>query len=79
MEMELNEFTLLLEKEFEDLPENTLSPSTNYRDIPEFSSMHILIIIAFIDNEFDVLLTGSDLKSAETIEDLYSLVKSKLS
>lgn len=79
MEMELQKFTSLLEKEFEDLTENTLSPSTNYRDIPEFSSMHILIIIAFIDNEFDVLLTGSDLKSAETIEDLYSLVKSKLS
>lgn len=78
MEMNVNEFTSLLEKEFEDLPENTLSPSTNYRDIPEFSSMHILIIIAFIDNQFDVLLTGSDLKVAETIEDLYSLVQSKL-
>lgn len=74
----VEEFTKLLEKEFEEIEESTLSPTTNYREIPEFSSMHVLIIIAFIDNEFDILLTGQDLKNAQTIEDLYHLIHQRL-
>ncbi|MFN3918438.1 MAG: acyl carrier protein [Flavobacteriales bacterium] len=73
----LEEFTRLLEKEFDDIDTNSLSPKTSYRNIPDFSSMHALVIIAFIDNQFDVLLTGEELKNAVTIEDLYNLVKSK--
>lgn len=74
----VKEFTRLIEKEFEDIEPSSLSPETNYRDIPDFSSMHALIIIALIDNEFDVLLSGQDLKSTQTINDLYNLVKDKL-
>lgn len=73
----VNEFTKLLEEEFDDIEEGTLKPETSYRNIPNFSSMYALIIIAFIDNQFDVLLTGEDLKKAETIADLYNIVKSK--
>jgi acyl carrier protein len=73
----LEEFTRLLEKEFDDIEPNSLSPQTNYRNIPNFSSMHALIIIAFIDNKFDILLSGEELKNTEAIEDLYNLVKSK--
>lgn len=76
--IDITTFVSLLENEFEDIESGTLTPETNYREIPDFSSMHILIIIALIDNQFDVLLTGADLKTAETIENLYSLVQSKL-
>jgi acyl carrier protein len=74
----VEEFTKLLEEEFEDVQTNTLKPNTNYREIPDFSSMYALIIIAFIDNQFDVLLQGKDLKEAQTIQDLYNIVKNKL-
>lgn len=70
----IEEFTRLLEMEFDDIEPNTLNPKTSYRNIPNFSSMYALIIIAFIDNEFEVLLTGEDLRNAETIEDLYNLI-----
>jgi acyl carrier protein len=76
--MTLNEFTQLLEKEFEDIPPGTLTPQTNYRDIPNWSSMHALIIIAFVDTNFGVELTASDLKNTQTIQDLYSVIQSKL-
>ncbi|MCB0381352.1 MAG: hypothetical protein KDD24_08850 [Flavobacteriales bacterium] len=77
--IDVNEFTRLLEEEFDDIEIKSLTPKTSYRSIPNFSSMYALIIIAFIDNEFDVLLTGEDLRNAETIEDLYKLVASKKS
>ncbi|MBL4668538.1 MAG: hypothetical protein JKY30_04680 [Flavobacteriales bacterium] len=73
-----NEFVRLLENEFEDVEEGSLKPDSSYREIPNFSSMYALIIIAFIDNEFDVLLTGEDLRSTETIADLYAIIQKKL-
>lgn len=75
--MNVEEFTRKLEEEFEDLEPGTIHPATNYRDIPEFNSMYALIIIAFIDNEFEVLLTGEELRKAETVQDLYDLVMTK--
>lgn len=76
--LDINDFTRLLEAEFEDLEKGTLTPETNYREIPDFSSMHALILIAFVDNHFDVLLAGKELKEAQTIRDLYHIVKAKL-
>jgi len=74
----LDEFTRLLEQEFDDMEPNSLTPETSYRDMPDFSSMHALIIIAFIDNQFDVLLTGQELKNTITVKDLYDLVVTKV-
>lgn len=76
--IDVNEFTRLLEEEFDDIESNTLTPETSYRNIPDFSSMHALIIIAFIDNQFDVLLTGQELKNTTTVKDLYHLVSQKI-
>lgn len=75
--MNLEEFTRALESEFEDVEPGTISPDTNYRDIPGFSSMYALIIIAFIDNEFDILLSGEELKNANTVRDLHTIITSK--
>jgi acyl carrier protein len=75
--MTVEEFTRRLEMEFEDLEPGTLIPEMNYRDIPEFSSMHALILIAFIDSEYDVLLNGEDLKSVNTISELFNLIQTK--
>lgn len=74
----LDEFTRLLEQEFDDMEPNSLKPETSYREMPDFSSMHALIIIAFIDNQFDVLLTGQELKNTITVKDLYDLVVTKV-
>jgi acyl carrier protein len=73
----VNEFTEKLEAEFEDLQKGTLTPDTDYRTIKGWSSMHALIVIAFVDANFDVLLSGSDLKNTITIKDLYNLIQHK--
>lgn len=75
--MTLHEFTINLEKEFEDLEPGTLTPDTNYRDIKNWSSIYALIVVAFIDLNFDIILNASDLKEANTVKELYELVKSK--
>jgi acyl carrier protein len=75
--MTLREFTINLEKEFEDLEPGTLTPDTNYRDIKNWSSIYALIVVAFIDLNFDIILNANDLKKANTVKELYELVISK--
>lgn len=73
----VEEFTQLLEKEFDDVEQGSLHPAMSYRDIPHFGSIHALVIIAFVDNQFDVLLSGEDLRNTQTIQDLYDLILTK--
>ena len=77
--MLLEEFVNKLESEFEDMPKGTLKADTDYRSIKGWSSMHALIIIAFIDITFNITLNGTDLKSTKTVGDLYNLVQQKKS
>jgi len=72
-------FIKKIENEFEELPKETLKPETSFRQIDDWSSMHALIIIALIDSEYDVLLSGEDLRTAETIQELFNIVKTKRS
>lgn len=75
--MTLLEFTRNLEKELEDIEPNTLNPETNYRDLKNWSSMYALIIIAFVDYHFNITLNAAELKSTETVKDLFELIQAK--
>ena len=74
----LDEFTKNIELELDDIEPGTLTPDINYRDLEQWSSMYALIIIAYVDSEFNVTLTGDDLRSCNTVRDLYLLVKSRV-
>jgi acyl carrier protein len=73
----IEEFAKKLEVEFEDVDPGTIQPDTSYKRIKGWSSMHALIIIAFVDAEFNTLLNGADLKTADTIQDLYNIIVKK--
>lgn len=77
--MNVEEFTKKLEAEFEEVEPGTLKPDTDYRTIKGWSSMHALIIIAFVDINYDVTLNGAELKNTNTIRDLFNLVQQKKS
>lgn len=76
--MNVQEFIKKLEVEFDELAPGTLTPETNFRDLDEWSSMHALIIIALIDTDFDVTITGEDLSGIETVSQLYEIVASRI-
>ena len=74
----IGEFISTLETEFDELEPGTLKPDTNFSDLDEWSSMHSLIIIALIDTEYEVTITGEDLMSISKVEELYDIVKSRM-
>lgn len=70
-------FTGKIEKELDGITPGTLQSDTNYRQIEGWSSMYALIIMALCETEYNVTLTGEDLRSCQTMRDLYTIVKSR--
>jgi acyl carrier protein len=73
----ISTFISKIEAEIDGLPPGTLQPDTNYRDIPEWSSMHALVLIALSETEYNVTLTGDDLRKCSTVQHLYDLINSR--
>jgi acyl carrier protein len=67
-----------IEAEIEELPRGVLQPDTNYRQLPEWSSMHALIVLALAETEYNVTLSGEDLRSCSTVTDLQKLITSRM-
>jgi acyl carrier protein len=76
--MDIGDFIKKIENEIEEITPGVLKADTNYRNIPGWSSMHALIIIALIDTEYNVTITGSDIRSCQTVNDLFTIVKSRV-
>lgn len=76
--MELNEFVAHFAEQFDDTEASVFTPETKFRELEEWSSIIGLSVIAMVDEEYDVALKGAEMKKANTIGELYEIVKSKL-
>lgn len=75
--MELNDFIKKIAEQFEETDVSLISASTKFQELDEYSSLIALSIIAMVDEEYDAIIKGNDLRSAVTIEDLFNIVKNK--
>lgn len=75
--MTLDEFVKAFAAEFDDTPEENFKADTRYRELDEWGSLVALSIISMVDDEMDKRVTGADLRSCNTIEELFNLVESK--
>lgn len=73
----IHDFIGKLERELDMIEPGTLQPEVNYRTIPNWSSMYALIIVALCETEYDVAITGEDLRKCNTVADLYAVVVSR--
>lgn len=75
--MELKEFIKNFADQFEDTPVEELTAEAKFKELDEWSSLIALTVIAMVDEEYNVTLSGEDIRESETIEDLFNRVKSK--
>ena len=75
--MELQEFITNFANQFEETDSSEFTKDTVFKNLDEWSSLLALSIIAMVDEEYGVALKGDDIRSANTIEDLYNIIKSK--
>ena len=75
--MELNDFVAHFAEQFDETEKSVFTPDLEFRTLDEWSSLMGLSIIAMVDEEYDVTLKGNDIKSANTIEELFNIVKER--
>jgi len=75
--MELTDFVKDFASQFEETPLNEFSPSTQFKNLKEWSSLIALSVMAMISEEYEVAVKGDDIRNSKTIEDLFNTVKDK--
>lgn len=75
--MTLEEFVIKFAEVFDETPQEQFTPSTQFKNLEEWSSLSALSVIAMVDEECDKSLSGADVRNCATIEDLYKLIESK--
>lgn len=55
----------------------TIDTSTDFKKIEGWDSLNALLVIAMVEDQFDIRITGDDMRNCKTVEDLYQLIQSK--
>ena len=74
---DISSFIKKIESEIDGLAPGSLKPETHFRELPEWSSMHALVLIALSETEYNVTLTGDDLRKCGTVQEIYNLISSR--
>ena len=71
--MEIKEFIEKFAEAIEVDNVEALTAETEFRELDEWSSLSVMLLIAFYDEEFEKELTQAQIKEAKTLQDLYNL------
>jgi acyl carrier protein len=75
--MNIEQFIENFASAFEDTDRSEFMATTVFKDLDEWDSLTTLAIIGMANKKYGVKITGSELREAQTIEDVYNLVASK--
>lgn len=75
--MSIDQFIENFTELFDETDPDTINATTQFKDLEEWSSLLALSVIAMIDEEYDVEFRGEDIRSSNTVEDLYKIVQSR--
>lgn len=75
--MDIKEFIEYFADELDETNIDELSPETDFKALGEWSSLVALSIIAMVEDNYEKEITGEDLRSSTTLQDLFNLVESK--
>ena len=75
--MELNEFVANFAEQFDDTDPSEIKAETVFRDLEEWSSLVGMSVIALAKTAYSKSITGAELKSCNTVEDVFNLINNK--
>ena len=75
--MDITNFILKFSEQFDETDSSLFTPNTQFKTLEEWSSFMALSIIAMVDEEYGVEISGEDIRNTETIEELFNAVKQK--
>ncbi|MCV9926877.1 phosphopantetheine-binding protein [Flavobacterium sp. LS1R49] len=75
--MEINIFLQNFADILDDTDAILIKQETVFRDLEEWDSLTALSLIAMADEEYSVKLTGDDIKSSTSLNDIFEIIKNK--
>lgn len=75
--MELNDFIVRFANQFDETDASEIQADTYFQELEEWSSLTAMAIIAFVKTEYGKTITGKEIRSCDTVEDLFTLITSK--
>lgn len=76
--MEIERFIDNFTELFDETDPDTITATTRFKDLKEWSSLVALSVIAMIDEEYDVEFRGDDIRGSNTVQDLFNIVKKRV-
>lgn len=76
--MERNDFLKNFASQFDDTDESEFTFETQFRELDEWSSLNALAILNMIEKKYAILLKAQDMRTTNTVEELFNLVQSKI-
>lgn len=74
--MELQDFIAKFAQQFDDTDESEINADTEFKELDEWSSLIALSVIAFVKMEYEKSVTGAQIRSCNTVNELFELVLS---
>lgn len=75
--MDLQQFIQQFAEQFDDTDVAEFTAETKFKEFDEWSSLIALSVIAMIDDEYDVQIKGDDVRNANTVGELFEVVKGR--
>ena len=73
----MEKFIELFANLFDETDINVFTPQTKFKELEEWSSLTAMGIIAFVKTEYGKSITGKEIRSCDTVEDLFNLLAVK--
>lgn len=75
--MKINSFLQHFADILDDTDAELIQADTIFRDLDEWDSLTALSLIAMADEEYEVKLTGDDIKNSKSLEEIFEIIKNK--
>ena len=75
--IELKDFIENFAEQFDDTTVEMLGAGTKFRELDEWSSLIALSVIAMVDEVYGITINGEDIRSSQTISDLFNRIMDK--
>ena len=77
MTMTLEEFSAQFAEAIE-IPAAEVSGATEFKQLEVWDSLCVLTIIAMVDTNYNITVSGNDLEKSGTVSELFDLVRSRI-
>ncbi|MBR3944443.1 MAG: hypothetical protein IKK15_05040 [Akkermansia sp.] len=75
--MSLENFIKDFAELFDDTDSSEIQATTIFQELEEWSSLIAMTLVAYAKTEFNISLSGKEIKECKTVEDLYKIIASK--